>query len=102
MTKPRKKEEEKLCVQRLKALSELNRYRIVTELSKGPMMVGELGERLNIEQSLLSHHLKVLRDTKLVATRRDGKAIQYRIAYEQGFCEFEQGIDLGCCKLVYE
>ena len=39
-----------------------------------------LSERVGLSQSALSQHLALLRDDGIVATRRDGQAIFYRIA----------------------
>lgn len=43
------------------------------------MNVGELARELGIEQPTLSQQLAVLRREALVATRREGKQIYYRI-----------------------
>jgi leucine dehydrogenase len=49
-------------------------------LLDGPKNVTEINSRLKIDQSLLSHHLKVLRDASLVTTRREGKSVRYAVA----------------------
>ena len=46
------------------------------------MNVGELAETLNMTQSAISHQLKILKQSKLVKSRRDGKSIIYAIADE--------------------
>ena len=46
---------------------------------RGPAHVGALREELGVEQSALSHHLRHLRATRLVATERHGKRVEYRL-----------------------
>ncbi len=49
-------------------------------IQEGEMTVGRLADTLGLSQSALSQHLAQLRQEKLVATRREGTAIHYRIA----------------------
>ena len=44
--------------------------------------VGDIAERLNMTQSGVSHQLALLKQSKLVKTKRDGKSIYYSIADE--------------------
>ncbi len=46
------------------------------------MCVGDIAERLNMTQSGVSHQLALLKQSKLVKTKRDGKSIYYSIADE--------------------
>lgn len=48
----------------------------------GPASVGALGAELRVEQSALSHHLRQLRDTRLVAGERHGRRVIYRLMDE--------------------
>jgi ArsR family transcriptional regulator, virulence genes transcriptional regulator len=63
----------------LKSLS--NRYRllILCRLSDGEHSVGQLAEFLGIRDSTVSQHLALLRREKIIAGRRDGQTIWYRI-----------------------
>ena len=54
------------CASKLKVLSDSTRLAVLEFLMGGPRNVGELMEELRVEQSLLSHHLAVLRDNGLV------------------------------------
>ncbi len=57
------------------------RLAVLLRLSQqGAMTVGELQAFAGIEQSAMSHHLKLLRDRRLVATERRGKQIAYTVA----------------------
>jgi ArsR family transcriptional regulator len=71
-------------------------------LMQDPSHVGRLAEILNVEQSLLSHHLKVLREAGLVVADRDGKAVLYRVAPETRVPGTRKAINLGCCQLHFE
>ena len=43
------------------------------------MTVQELTDALELEQSITSQHLRILRQVQLVSTRRDGKFIEYSL-----------------------
>ena len=62
------------------ALSHEARLRVLCDLVGGERMAGELVRRSGLSQSALSQHLAKLREEGLVATRREGQAIFYRIA----------------------
>lgn len=63
----------------MRQLSNQNRLMIVCSLVDGELSVGELNERVPLSQSALSQHLANLRKSELVATRRDGLTIYYRL-----------------------
>jgi DNA-binding transcriptional ArsR family regulator len=67
----------------LKALANENRLMLLCILSEGEYSVTELETLLEIRQPTLSQQLAKLRANDLVTTRRDGKAIYYRLASEQ-------------------
>ncbi len=67
----------------LKALANRNRLTILCLLSQGERSVSDLEAFLSIRQPTLSQQLAVLREEKLVETRRDGKAIYYRLASDE-------------------
>ncbi len=63
----------------MKVLSNPDRLLLLCQLVHGEQRVGELEARVGVAQPTLSQQLGVLRDEGLVSTRRDGKAIYYRI-----------------------
>ena len=67
----------------LKALANRDRLLLLCQLSHGEHCVSELEEVLGIQQPTLSQQLGVLREERLVDTRREGKQIFYRIASEE-------------------
>jgi len=63
----------------LKTLGNPDRLMLLCQLARGEYSVGQLEAQLGIAQPTLSQQLGVLREEKLVGTRRDGKQIFYRI-----------------------
>lgn len=88
------------CAGRLKAIADETRLAVVRHLMKGECHVGEIQEALGIEQSLLSHHLRCLREAGIVDASRDGKAVLYRLS---SFLKRRRDgvVDLGCCCLSF-
>jgi ArsR family transcriptional regulator len=64
----------------LRALANQRRLMILCQLGDAERSVGELQSAVGLSQSALSQHLKLLRDEGLVATRREGQTIWYRIS----------------------
>ncbi len=62
------------------ALSDSTRIFILYELHEAPRNVRELNEALDLPQSTISRHLKVLRDRHLVVSERNGTNIYYSLA----------------------
>jgi len=67
----------------LKALSNHNRLLLLCLLSAGEMTVSELESALGLRQPAISQQLARLRAEGLIAGRRDGKSIHYRLASEE-------------------
>jgi DNA-binding transcriptional ArsR family regulator len=69
------------AAQLLKLLANETRLLILCRLvAEREMSAGAIVEALGLGQSAVSQHLAKLRDDDLVATRRDGQTIHYRIA----------------------
>ena len=62
-----------------RALSDETRLRIVEQLRGGEQCVCDLMASLNLGQSLLSFHLKTLKDAGLVTDRREGRWAYYAL-----------------------
>ena len=62
------------------ALADENRLRIIDVLKEGERCVCDLQSSVDIGQSLLSHHLRVLREVGLVRSRREGRWVHYTLA----------------------
>lgn len=61
------------------------RLEIIDHLRGGEKSVGELVDLSDIPQSNLSQHLAILRQSGIVATRREGINIYYRISHPKIF-----------------
>ncbi|MGB6241834.1 MAG: metalloregulator ArsR/SmtB family transcription factor [Castellaniella sp.] len=72
-----------LAVADLKVLANSDRLLLLCQLSQGERCVGELETLLGIHQPTLSQQLGVLRSEGVVATRRSGKQVFYRVANAQ-------------------
>ncbi|MBC7129259.1 MAG: winged helix-turn-helix transcriptional regulator [Thermoplasmatales archaeon] len=67
----------------LKCIVDANRRKILKFLGEGEKCVNEISEFTGIEQSLVSHHLKMLRDCGLVKGRQDGKKTMYSLSDDE-------------------
>jgi len=74
-------EVEQLC-QLFKAFSEPGRLRILHALLQQEMCVCDLAALLEVSESAVSHQLRLLRTMKLVANRREGTILYYRLVDE--------------------
>jgi DNA-binding transcriptional ArsR family regulator len=90
------------CARQLKVLADTTRLSVLKILMEGPLHVGELNAVLKLEQSLLSHHLKILREAGFVEATRDGKAVLYHFVPTMRQDNSGKAIDLGCCLLSFE
>jgi ArsR family transcriptional regulator, lead/cadmium/zinc/bismuth-responsive transcriptional repressor len=61
----------------LRLLGEPSRLRILLACLAEPAPVGELAERVGMARSLVSHHLRMLRASRLLRSDRNGKQIIY-------------------------
>lgn len=64
----------------LRSLANERRLMILCQLVEGELSVGALQPRVGLSQSALSQHLALLREEGVVATRREGQSIFYRVA----------------------
>ena len=63
----------------LKVLGNEVRFDIILFLTSGEKCVCEIYKKLRLPQNLVSHHLGILRQNKLIIDRRDGKWIYYSL-----------------------
>ena len=90
------------CASKLKVLADSTRLAVLEALMSGPQNVGELMEQLDVEQSLLSHHLALLREHGLVESHRDGKTMIYQLPASVTDSTAGKAINLGCCKISFD
>jgi len=75
-----------------RALADETRLRIYLLLLKGELCVCELVDILNMEQSRISHSLRILREASLVDDRREGKWIIYSVNLKMSKNKIIQGL----------
>jgi len=79
-------------VKMLSALSDTTRLRVYLLLLEDELCVCELENILDIEQSRISHGLRVLREADLVDSQREGKWIIYSADSDTAESEIIQGL----------
>jgi DNA-binding transcriptional ArsR family regulator len=75
-----------------RSFSDTSRVRILFALSQQEMNTSKLSETLGISESAISHHLRGLRQMRIVQSRREGKEVYYRIDDEHIIALFQQGV----------
>ncbi len=65
-----------------KMFGDSTRIKILYTLFDNELCVGDIAQLLNLTQSSVSHQLRILKDSKLVKFRREGKIIFYSLADE--------------------
>lgn len=63
-----------------KAFCDENRLKIIDQLKEGEVCACVLLEKLSIGQSTLSHHMKILVESSIVNSRKDGKWTKYTLS----------------------
>ncbi|MEA4895746.1 MAG: metalloregulator ArsR/SmtB family transcription factor [Oscillospiraceae bacterium] len=83
-----------------KVFGDTTRIKILYALFESELCVCAISELLGMTQSAISHQLRVLKDSKLVSSRREGKTIYYFLAddhvrsiIDQGYEHITEGSD---------
>jgi ArsR family transcriptional regulator len=98
-------DEELACLGELfKVFGERSRIRILSALFESELCVFAISELLGMEQSAVSHQLKILKNARLVDSRRDGKTNVYFLAdahvraiIDQGYEHIRENEDVCPC-----
>ena len=64
-----------------KTLADKKRLKILYLLGEGEKSVSELAKQTGLRQANLSQHLAILRQKEVIASRKDGTAVYYKIAF---------------------
>lgn len=75
-----------------KILSDPTRIKIINLLKVGPLTVNEISEEISLEQSALSHQLKLLKSANVVTYIKSGRNRIYRLSDEHIYTIFTQAI----------
>ena len=73
------------------ALSDATRLKILSVLAASPMCVSDLAELTGLNQTTVSHQLRLLKQLRIVDSRRQGKVIFYSLS--EG-CAFNSIMDI--------
>ena len=76
-----------------KIFGDTTRVKILYALDKSELCVCDISALLGMSLSAVSHQLKILRDSNLVKTRREGKVVYYSLADEHVKSILECGIE---------
>ena len=76
-----------------KVFGDSTRIKILFVLFESEVCVCDLAEELNVTQSAISHQLKILKQSKLVKSRRDGKSVIYSLADSHVYNIIAQGLE---------
>ena len=75
-----------------RAFSDTSRVRILSAIVDQELNGSALAQVVGISESAVSHHLRGLRQMRLVKARRDGKEVYYRLEDEHIIALFQQGV----------
>jgi ArsR family transcriptional regulator, lead/cadmium/zinc/bismuth-responsive transcriptional repressor len=75
-----------------RAFSDSSRVRILSVIVDQEMNVSQLAELVGVTESAVSHHLRGLRQMRLVKFRRDGKEVFYSVEDPHIIALFRQGV----------
>jgi len=81
-----------------KVFSDSTRVKILCALFRAEMCVCDIAVLLGATKSSISHQLRILKQSKLVKYRKDGRVVYYSLADEHVKCIFDQGLIHVCEK----
>lgn len=76
-----------------KAYADTTRIKIISVLKDEQLCVGAISELINVSQSAVSHQLRVLKNSKIVKPRREGKQIYYMLDDEHIKKIYDMGLE---------
>ena len=87
--------EDDLCdlAELFKVFGDSTRIRILFVLLESEVCVCDLAQALGMTQSAISHQLKILKTSKLVRFRREGKSVFYALADDHVRAILSQGME---------
>ena len=76
-----------------KVFGDTTRIRILYVLFESEMCVCDIAQLLNMSQSAISHQLRVLKQSRLIKNRREGKTVFYSLADDHVRTIIDQGME---------
>jgi len=67
------------CCCFFKAVSDPTRIKIMKLLKQKEMCVSDICKHFNMKQPSISHHLNILKNAKIVSSRKEGKEVYYSL-----------------------
>lgn len=90
------------CAEKLRALGDPTRLRIIDVLMNGRRSVGEISEAVQMETVLVSHHLGVLHHAGILDRHKQGRFVFYSMKaglHSSKDAKQLDQLDFGCCQL---
>jgi DNA-binding transcriptional ArsR family regulator len=75
-----------------RAFSDTSRVRILSAIIEQEVNISVLSELIGVTESAVSHHMRGLRQMRLVKSRRDGKEVYYSVDDPHIIELFQQGV----------
>lgn len=75
-----------------RAFSNTSRVRILSAIVEQEVNTSTLAELIGVSESAISHHMRGLRQMRLVKSRREGKEVYYRVTDSHVIELFKQGV----------
>lgn len=75
-----------------RVLGDPTRVRILDALATAELCVGDLAHRIRLSESAVSHQLRLLRNARIVRSRREGRMIFYALDDKHVLTLFKQGL----------
>jgi len=76
-----------------RSFSDTSRVRILSIIVEQEMNISTLAELIGVTESAVSHHMRGLRQMKIVWARRDGKEVFYSVIDPHIIALFQQGVN---------
>ena len=76
-----------------RAFSDTSRVRILSAIIEQELNTSAIAESLDLTESAVSHHLRGLRQMRIVQARRDGKGVYYSVIDPHVIALFQQGVN---------
>lgn len=76
-----------------RALGDASRIRILAAIAERELNVGTIAEIAEISESAVSHHMRSLRQMRLVKARKDGREVYYALDDDHVTALFKQGLE---------
>jgi ArsR family transcriptional regulator len=75
-----------------RSFSDTSRVRILYAIIEQEMNTSRIAEWIGLSESAVSHHLRGLRQLRIVQARRDGREVYYRVSDPHIVALFQQGV----------